>query len=117
MVTRLSLSLFELNTEALRSFLLPGPQRCWDLLHTFIPDLAQKQSEKLMAELKAANETLSAKPNNVDEYVTFMSFLAKISVDFKVLLRRQLNIIDMFEIIKQYNIKIDPRLRSIFFEL
>jgi dynein heavy chain len=64
-----------------------------------------------------SNDLLSAFPNNVDEYVEFNVSLNRIDNDLVTLERRYTDVQEMWEIMREYGIKVDQDLRKAFGDL
>merc|ERR1719163_1242466 len=91
--TNKDLGLFRLNSKKMQEFIAPSPKRCRELLNEFVPKLAQEQTSELLKKCNADIERLGRPGDTVAELV------------------------ELFDIIREFNIKMDKELKNIYSEL
>lgn len=110
----------------------------------YIPEMAMGRIQNLLKEVKRASERLGTLPSNVEEFVHFTTYLNQLAgdtiareaaaaadpdspaeeapvedavVSFKAMEGRQLDVGDLMELVKEFNIKTTSKQRTSFMEL
>ena len=66
--------------QELITALLPSPQRCLDLIHQLLPQLASEVYQAFIAEVHEATRKLSFVPTSPEEFADLLAFLEKLEL-------------------------------------
>lgn len=77
-VSKRSLGMLLVDSNEMKSKLIPNPIRCLDVVNEILPEIAKKRTDALIAEAQDATFKLELKPKTTIEYVESLTFLEQI---------------------------------------
>ena len=98
--------IFAANNSRVKDLFMPSPRRCLDDIFRTLPRLAKDHTQKLLAELSNASETLSKTPDNVEDFVAFSKFLITTNARQPEFSERGKLVQDMYELMGKYKVPV-----------
>jgi dynein heavy chain len=98
--------IFAANNSRVKDLFMPSPRRCLDDIFRTLPRLAKEHTQKLLAELSNANETLTKTPDNVEDFVAFSKFLITTNARQPEFSERGKLVQDMYELMGKYKVPV-----------
>ena len=95
-----------LDSESLKTTLLPSPTRCLQLINDLLPRIANKKTQELLEELKQSHDKISAIPITVEEFVNLTQHLVECADKMDDYDIRYDHIIAMYALMAEHGIRI-----------
>ncbi|KAL2098860.1 hypothetical protein ACEWY4_005340 [Coilia grayii] len=113
--TRVNMML--VNCQQYQRDCLPYPRKLIASIHTLLPDFAQKKNLELMEVIGAAQRKLELDIVTLEEFVDHLNFLSQISTKLPSLERQCNFLVQLYTIVKDFNIMISPEDLALFHHL
>lgn len=77
-VNKRNIGMLLVDSTEMKNKLIPNPIRCLDVVNEILPEIAKRDTDRLIAEAQEATFKLESKPNSTIEYVDSLTFLEQI---------------------------------------
>eukprot|EP00842_Homolaphlyctis_polyrhiza_P002755 jgi/Hompol1/3480/HPOL_003262-RA len=97
-----------IDTNKLKSVLVPSPERCFNEVARILPGLARDKNELLLTEVQTWVRVLNTQPSNVEGFVEYLSWLEKVRESMPIVDQLEEEVTKMYALLDQYKIQIQP---------
>ncbi len=98
--------IFFVDTQKLKTLFLPSPNSCLSAIHEVLPILAREKNTALFKDLKYAVTKLQSPPSTVEEFVSYLQFVEKISADLENIEARFKNVSEQYKLMEDEKVEV-----------
>ena len=96
------------ESEKLKSLLLPSPERCFSDVAKLLPKVAREKNELLLNEIQTWVRLLNSQPTAVESFVDYLGWLEKVKDSMPLVENLNDENNRLYGLIEQYRISIPP---------